>query len=123
MTFEEKLTQYILAEYKSLQNFATASGINYQTLVSILKRGLDNANVSNIKKICKTLRINMNDFVDGKITPVSDETPNTTELGTVNQRISEMLLTVDGKPLRETEKEMLINSIDIAIELIKRKRG
>ena len=123
MTFEEKLTQYILAEYKSLQNFATASGINYQTLVSILKRGLDNANVSNIKKICKTLRINMNDFVDGRITPVNDETPNTTELGTVNQRISEMLLTVDGKPLRETEKEMLINSIDIAIELIKRKRG
>lgn len=123
MTFEEKLTQYILSEYKSLQNFATASGINYQTLVSILKRGLDNANVSNIKKICKTLRINMNDFVDGKITPVTGETPNTTELGTVNQRISEMLLTVDGKPLRETEKEMLINSIDIAIELIKRKRG
>lgn len=123
MTFEEKLTQYILSEYKSLQNFATASGINYQTLVSILKRGLDNANVSNIKKICKTLRINMNDFVDGRIVPISTNPPQSTELDTLNRRVTDMLLTFDGRPLRDSEKEMLQNSIDIAIELIKRKRG
>ena len=67
MTTEEKLKNLILSRYRSLAEFAERCGIKYQTMVSIFSRGVSNANVTNIIKICQTLGISTDDLADGKI--------------------------------------------------------
>lgn len=67
MTIEERLKYLILAHYKSLNAFASAAGVPYTTIVSILERGLLNARIGTIIKICKCLGISADSLGDGEI--------------------------------------------------------
>lgn len=48
MSVEIKLKELILEKYKSLREFAIKIDMPYSTLDTILKRGVNKANVSNI---------------------------------------------------------------------------
>ncbi len=67
MTIEEQLKHLILAQYKSIRAFSKAVGLPNPTVESILKRGLENASVGNVIKICKFLRISADGLSDGEI--------------------------------------------------------
>ena len=69
MTIEKQLKHLILAQYKSLMAFANAAGVPYTTVDSMLKRGVMNAGVGKVVKICQCLGISADGLADGKIIP------------------------------------------------------
>lgn len=77
MTVEEKLKELILSRYKSLRDFINSSdvGMPYTTLDGILKRGVVNASISNILKLCNTLDISADELSKGNIVPTNDSDP------------------------------------------------
>lgn len=52
----------ILAQYKSVRQFAMEMGIPYSTLVTALDRGIDGMAYSTVIDMCDRLRINPIDF-------------------------------------------------------------
>lgn len=68
---EDKLKALILSKHKSLREFCIAIDIPYSTMTSILKRGLANASISNILKICRYLNISADELANGNITHVT----------------------------------------------------
>lgn len=64
---EEKLKNMIIEKSGSVKSFSAFINIPYTTLDSILKRGIDKANVLNIIKICNALNIDVDSLANGKI--------------------------------------------------------
>lgn len=67
MSIEIELKELILSRYKSVRDFAISIEMPYSTLDSIFKRGVSNASITNIIKICETLFISADDLARGKI--------------------------------------------------------
>jgi len=66
-TVETELKELILSRYKSLREFTISIGMPYSTLDTILKRGVDKANIGNIIKLCKALDIDVEALGEGEI--------------------------------------------------------
>lgn len=131
MSKEEKLKDYILQRYDSIREFTIHIGMSYSTVSSILKRGIDNASISNVVKICRALRISADALADGEIVPIINyqvETNN--ERLEINEVISQtanrlMLsdnVTLDGKPISKEGINSIVEAMDVGIELAKRKK-
>lgn len=56
---ENKIKDLIIEKYGSIRQFSLKIGLPYTTIDSILKRGIDNSNVSNVIKMCKALNISI----------------------------------------------------------------
>ena len=69
MNVEEKLKDYILSRYNSLREFSIRAEIPHSTFISILQRGIQNASVGNVIKICRQLNISADELAEGKIVP------------------------------------------------------
>ncbi|MDR1771636.1 MAG: helix-turn-helix domain-containing protein [Hungatella sp.] len=67
ISVESQLKGIILSKHGSIKEFAQIIGMSYTTLDSILKRGVEKANVVNIIKICKALSLDVDALADGKI--------------------------------------------------------
>lgn len=65
---ELKLKDLILTRYKSLHEFSKIIDMPSSTLDNIFKRGIENANSSNIFKICSALKISADELAQGRIT-------------------------------------------------------
>lgn len=61
---EQELKSMIIKKYGSVRQFSQEIDIPYTTLDSILKRGIDNSNLSNVKKICKKLNLSVDKLAD-----------------------------------------------------------
>ena len=66
-TVEMELKELILKKYGSLAEFCKKIDLPWTTLDSILKRGVDKANIKNILKITTELKIDVERLADGKI--------------------------------------------------------
>ena len=129
MTIEDKLREYILKRYKSLREFTIDIGMSYSTLSSILSRGVDGASVGNIIKICKGLNISVDALADGEIVPVNlykKPTQIIIEVEDILDDVKEQLihcdgLTFEGRPADKQSIESIIDTIDIGVEMVKRK--
>lgn len=64
---EIKLKALILNRYKSILDFAKSINMPYSTIDSIFKRGVINANINNIIKICNALGIDAERLAAGEI--------------------------------------------------------
>ncbi len=64
---ELELKDIILSKYKSIRDFAINVNLPYTTVDSILKRGVDKANIINIISICRALNLDVDALADGKI--------------------------------------------------------
>lgn len=67
MPIENELKALILSRYKSVRDFSISIDMPYSTIDSIFKRGVGNASVTNIIKICETLSISADDLARGVI--------------------------------------------------------
>lgn len=67
MSIESELKELILNRYKSLREFTIKIDMPYSTLDTILKRGVNKANISNIISICKALNIDTEELGAGRI--------------------------------------------------------
>lgn len=64
---ERELRSIIVEKYNSVKEFAQLAGIPYTTLDSILKRGVEKANVHNIIRLCQALDLDVDALAAGKI--------------------------------------------------------
>lgn len=66
-TVEMELKELILDKYGSLSEFCKKIDLPWTTLDSILKRGVDKANIKNILKITAELNIDVERLAEGEI--------------------------------------------------------
>ena len=124
MTLEEKLKELILIRYDSVREFGKIVDIPNSTLISIFKRGVDNASVSNIIKICKELKISVDELAEGRITP-NIPTNIVGEMIEVKEIISDTKqqllygydLTLDGEKIDQDSLNVIIDSLEIGLEM------
>lgn len=95
MTIEEELKDYIIKKYGTLRKFTEKIDIPNSTFSNILRRGLMNANVLTIIKICDELSISPDALAEGKIVPIIKDNPK-------------KLLTIDD--IIDDTKQRIINA-------------
>lgn len=129
MSIEDKLKGLILARYRSLREFTQAIDMPYQTMDSILKRGVDKASISNIIKICQALDISADELANGNLIPSSlrHTTLEMTEVIDILEFLKFNLLerddlTISGIPADEGDLQLLSDGITITMELLKRRK-
>ena len=128
MTIEERLKELILLRYDSVREFGKIVDIPNSTLRSIFQRGVDNASISNIIKICKELKISVDELAEGRITP-NIPANNVGEMVEIKEIISDTKqqllygydLTLNGKKIDRECVEVIIDSIDVGVELANNK--
>ena len=76
MTLEEQLKNLILSKYKSIREFSLSIKMPYSTIDSIFKRGIGNAGVGNIIRICRELNIDVDQLANGYIVEKSSNNRN-----------------------------------------------
>lgn len=64
---ENKIKDMILEKYGSIRRFANKIQVPYTTIDTIFKRGLLNANVLTVIKICNELDIDINELANNKV--------------------------------------------------------
>lgn len=130
MTIEEKLKDLILTEYKSVRKFVQYADVPYSTVDTILKKGIANASVTNVIKICKALDISADELANNRIVPAGKNIQRRTHMTDIDaiidftkRNIHEYNdLTIDGEIMTQNEIEMLLDALDIGIGIIKRNR-
>lgn len=133
MTIEEELKNLILTRYNSLREFTIDIDMAYSTMDSIIRRGIQNATLTNVFKICKALNISADALEQGKIVPIvtkntdlnmkKDNRKEITDImnETKRQLLESNNLRLDGKPVESDSITSLIDAIDIGVEMIRRK--
>ena len=134
MTIEEELKNLILTRYSSLREFTIDIDMAYSTMDSIIRRGIQNATLTIVFKICKALNISADALERGEIMPIvttnkkTDARKDTRACEITNiindtkrQLLESNNLLLDGKPVSSDSINSLVDAIDIGIEMIRRK--
>lgn len=69
MNTEQQLKELVIAKFGSIRNFALQIKMPYSTVDSIFKRGILNASVTNIIRICDVLEISVDSLSRGIVEP------------------------------------------------------
>lgn len=123
MTTEEKLKEYILMRFESIREFTKYIEMPYSTFATILSRGLDNASITNVLKICQGLGISADALADGQIVPISkmdhaDGTDLLVEFEAFSARLRATKgLTVKGRPLDQKQVDEVLDVLEIGLEI------
>ena len=125
MTTEDKLKQLILSRFNSIREFTQIIEMSYSTMDSILKRGIGNANVTNIIRICKALGISADALCEGEIVPIQKNMTDLKEIiDDMKARLLETdTLTLGGKPIDNTVLQSIIDQIDLVVALAEKKNA
>lgn len=124
MTIEDELRDYILDRYSSLKEFSEVAGIAHSTLYTILIRGLSNAKVGNIIKICQTLNISADALAEGRIEFKLDWSNKVLDVKDIVNDTKLKLasaVTIEGKQVDSDIVESLSDALDLGYELTKKK--
>lgn len=132
MTTEDKLKELILTRYQSIREFTIVTEIAYSTFDTIMRRGINHANIANVFKICSVLHISADALANGEIVPTTDEKKDSEESATNDvmkilentrhQLLNNNGLMFDGEPASRETINAILNTIDIGIELAKRNK-
>ena len=123
MTIEEKLKNLIVERYGAVLYFSQKIGVSNSTVNSILTRGIHNASIDSIVKICKGLNISADALAQEQIIPTKWEEENielVTVLTNLRMRITAQDVTIAGDAVSENEKELIIDSLEMIEKLIDR---
>lgn len=127
MTIEQQLKELILSRYENVIDFTKKIGMPNSTFASILHRGVSKASINNIIKICQELEISADELSNGKIVPQSHpkeiERPQDIQdvLSIAKMNIAYKKLTLDGEPLTKDDIEIIFDSIDFSLKVIKKQ--
>lgn len=129
MKIEDHLKGFIVAHYGSLKNFSEHTEVPYQTLVSILRRGIKNASFGNIVKICNVLGINIDELSKDNIKsdPIAIVQGKKRDITTIIRQYTyfknhEGTITLDDQPLNEEELATLNDSLIVIVDLLRLRR-
>lgn len=104
---ETKIKDMIIKKYGSLRYFCNKIDVPYSTIDSILKRGIGNANVLNVIKICDALGLSVDSLKHGIIQPVETEQVTPEEFAS---EVKSLLCKTNN--LTEQQKQHLLNTLD-----------
>lgn len=128
MTIEEKLKDLILSRYKSVREFAISIDMPPTTVITILKRGVNNSSLNNVSKVCTALRISLDELANGNIVskPIKKDDTSTVEISSVIKEAKSIIsfsdnLTINGKKIDVEFADPIIDALDIGYEMVKRK--
>lgn len=126
MTVEERLKELIIKQYGTMRDFTNHIGIPNSTFANILRRGVQNANVLTIIKICQALEISTDDLAQGRIVSLKRSAPEAKDIEDIlNSAKDEILnaeeLTLNGKPMTRDGVANFLLSLDMIIELEKKR--
>jgi DNA-binding Xre family transcriptional regulator len=125
MNTEDRLKNLILSKHRSVREFTQKYDIPYSTMTTIFKRGINNANINNVIKICQALEISTDELIAGRITMVTEYETVPTKIEDIFVNVKQQLmntdhLTLNDQPVQECTIKSIINSLDILIEIEKR---
>jgi DNA-binding Xre family transcriptional regulator len=127
MNVEERLKELIIKQYGTMKDFTDHIGIPNSTFANILRRGVQNANVLTIIKICQALEISTDDLAQGKIVPIKREDAPKTKIEDIFDDVKQQLLnaqnlTIDDEPATAEEIMLLVNTLDVALQISKKQK-
>ena len=127
MTIEERLKELIIKQYGTMKNFTDEIGVPNSTFANILRRGVNNANVVTIIKICQALNISTDELAQGKIVPIERSVSAPTKIEDIFEDVKQQLLngdnlTINDKPATAAEIMFLVNTLDVALQINKKQR-
>ena len=126
MTIEERLKKMIISQYGTMKDFTSHIGIPNSTFANIMRRGIGNANVLNVMKICQALNISTSALAEGMILPLSETHVQCTALEDILDQAKQQMLTghvtLNGKLLTDDQIETITSALDLIVELEKRKQ-
>lgn len=130
MTTEDQLKGFIIANYGNLKNFSEHTNVPYQTLVSILLRGIQSGKFGNIVNICHVLGISIDELSKGKIQAppiVIDRGGRKRDLPTILRQYSffarhEGVILLDNEPLNQEELNMVYDQVTVVMDLLRLRR-
>lgn len=125
MNVEERLKNLIIKQYGTMKDFTDHIGIPNSTFANIMRRGVKNANVVTIIKICQALGISTDALAEGMIVPLERQVSTPTKIEDIIEEVKQHLLNADNltlndAPVNEYEIITLINQIDAAVEVTKK---
>ena len=125
MTAEEKLKQLILTKYRSVREFTQIHEIPYSTVATIWQKGIKKTSITTMIKVCQALGISTDELIAGRITFV-DDPPEPTRIEDYILHLQHQLqntenLTLNDKPVDEAQINSLVKSLEVIIEIEKRK--
>lgn len=129
MKIEERLKDLIVSKYGNVANFVREIGLPYSTFKSIMTRGIMNASIGNIIKICSALSISADELANGRIVQIEKTSDKKTEKKDIKELFAEyrfktsMTFELDGVPLTSEEKLFLSDSFELSLGIIRRKRN
>ena len=126
---EDSLKEMIISKYGTISNFSSDVGIANSTIAAILHRGISNANVSSITRICKALSISTEALVDGRIVLLEDAAKDTQQFNDINEITTFLKITLlsnkniksSGDPLTDDDIQIMIDAFELSCELVRRK--
>lgn len=129
MNTEERLKYLILERYGSVREFTMSINMPYSTFDTILRRGIQNATVSNIIKICEALGISADALARGEIVRVSQVSPTLERYHDVSEILKntrDLLsnyegLMFNGKPADAESINSILEAMEVGMEIAKRK--
>ena len=118
---EDKIKELIIEKYGSVRQFALKIDVPYTTIDSILKRGIDNSNVSNVIKMCKALNISIDKTIENNklISNLNFDNAELTSLSTDIVQIPLLGKIPAGIPLEIIEDKYAVDTIDIPKDWLK----
>ena len=127
MAIEQTLKDLILKRYNSIREFTQVADIPYTTLDSILKRGVSNASIGNILKICKALSLSVDALANGEIVYKFEESQAAPVMD-VKDVVNDVKyklhsadhIVIDGKEIDIEIVEPIFNALDIGYEMTKK---
>jgi transcriptional regulator with XRE-family HTH domain len=130
MKIEQQLKDLILIRYGSMREFANKIGMSQSTFSTIMTRGLHNASISNVLKMCKELNISADGLAIDRIIPNDNTQDHPLILFEIPEMISYMkknkeeykALTIDYQSLSDIEMEILLNCLTMSVEFVRDNR-
>ena len=127
MTTEEKLREIIIDRYGTVSNFSKEIGVPNSTVATILKSGVQSANVKSIIKICEKLGISTDELARDRIVPISQ---SGNEQKDIRKRLKQYAMnlkpncgyTIDSIEMDQEDIEMFIDGIEFTLELIRKRK-
>lgn len=128
MTIEDKLKNLILEQYTSVREFTIKIDMAYSTLDSIFKRGIQNATLTNVLKICKGLHISADALANGDIEYQVLSMDDEHELIDIiiNLRcklLSDKELTFNNKPADQDTIQTILDTLEVGLTIATRNEN
>ena len=127
MNVEERLKELIIKQYGTMKDFTDHIGVPNSTFANILRRGVRNANVLTIIKICQALGISTDALAEGKIIPIERPEAAPTKIEDIFADVKQQLmnadhLTICDEQATEADIQFFVNTLDVALQINRKQK-